>query len=514
MILIAPPPMSGKTWVSRMFGCGSYKDIIKCCALFGSNNKSMAYKGEALSHNYLPLLQNMNLLKYELADAESRKSVLRLIHLGSFFSFQNGSYIQANCLDIFTSEDAVILYCFNEKAEATVIPSAAMIVFCVDPKTTHITALVRAEWLCYSDEATIFDLVPNITIGEGAPGAPRNWKYLKSKTPDVSSQDAIFLNIIRKRIAAGVENTFLNDPSIRDKFQEEVKRRGINVMSFITEYPSFFPDHVNDYAKLLLTCISKGYTQSEIDFANVTSSTTIWYPTDLGLRQVELPALMILMRMERCFIDSIQSLVFTGEGSATSQGLTTDVLDVFASTNHCENFAMYALISEDMNKDPIASKKLDGQTCGLLYLKHWDPSVKPFGCLINRDIAFSTRNPAVSNRSKLVSLVKKTTIDANGQRSSRAHWHVFGKRKVGVIHRDDNNMIIKEPVDYRTLGYTDCYDKQLQFPASTDWCECNQIGRQEGRKEINWVDDMFLLDIDGEPETVPVVDLTKQLYGT
>jgi len=129
---------------------------------------------------------------------------------------------------------------------------------------------------------------------------------------------------------------------------------------------------------------------TEID-ENDFSDNELKYVNGYGEMESEiLPAAVILLSLQRIYLDSIQGLLYTIPGSAMPGALSSGALDCLSLTNDKECFAMFAPFGTDKN-DGYLRNNFDGYTDGYLFMKDVDWKRKQWMC--GQDAATNTRSP-------------------------------------------------------------------------------------------------------------------------
>jgi len=109
---------------------------------------------------------------------------------------------------------------------------------------------------------------------------------------------------------------------------------------------------------------------------------------------------LVLLRMGRCIIDSISSLVlWASESAATSGGTGILLYDLLSKVNDSECIGMYAPIANKVNKeerDGFLRNNMEGYVAGHAYIRPWKSERPNF--IGEGDILLSTRDKTLFER--------------------------------------------------------------------------------------------------------------------
>lgn len=390
---------SGKTYAALNSSWATMEDQIKLCAL--ANGRKSTMKN---AHNYTPaLLPYIDGLQ-PCKDPVTLSKVELLRKRGHLFHFSNGSYICSRLVSIPEKKDVFLFDIKGQQIDNA--NDVAFIYYKIDGKlSTWING-----WTLASDSIIEFDGFPYIRLNESATPAPK--KILYPKYLGAVRRDPVITRVLQR---------FADDLALNDSWaQLDGLLLGSTDSATASIILSWAMGNVDENGYVSLKNGEKISRNKMIKIygalMRAVSARTI-NPTDVGesfdhiilpneedvytaVRSIE----GIIFNTTRCFIDSVSSMVYGGEGATLSHGVDGNFMGGLQGSTESEAILIYTPHGKD-GEDPLDYYDLGGYVDGFIYVdENNDESRKP-KWLSDRDWFITSRNEQAGNRDSLYRMI-------------------------------------------------------------------------------------------------------------
>jgi len=548
MILLDFKARAAKTLLAQLMCFSTKRDLVRACATFGAYNPEMDRRKTlfpAMPANSLSALIERGCLEGAPLDVGQEDIILN-IRRGIYLHFENGSYIASSLYRpiansetcTFDSDDEEpIIHIFDEWGNPTSNPNRAHIVYLGDPQNgpNSLSSYISIKCLMIDKlrkRLTTLDGFPWLMMGEGGPAIPIKYEYPVYQQRNDANITTIIMDRLRHRCASifnvilmrldgkeEEETLYDSETSVLQQAKQAVSEDMKGLASAIRKdlvkgeptglIVRKWKNHLRDVGFEKLTsefeiaydqAVGMGANMSNllmIPFGSRSEFERLYYYNPLTGTNVHRPyrAAMLLFSMERCWIDSIQTMVFAASESSSSLpgGGSSYLTDVLSQTNHVECIGNYApMATEDkLSTDPFLRWRFEGAMCGQLFAQN--VSINDEAFLLGKDhkgqsLAITTRADPMGVREQKYLIAQRLETESGDSNKPVISYRVFGKRCYTIKRLDGT---FEDPVFYandagfpnKDSKYSDCYDDDLKVSSTDDklWKEASISGIKAGK---------------------------------